>query len=454
MENYKITEINVNEIEPHPNNPRKDIGDVTELSESIKRDGIRQNLTVIPYESGYRCLIGHRRLAAAKLVGLERVPCTIEKEDMPLIDQIAVMLAENMQRADLTSAEEAESMQMMLDLGDTVDSIAEKTGLSKSTVYRRINPLKEYGEKAIKAFERGASFGDFEKLNNISDPERRQEIAESIGTNNFNYKYESACRDEENKKKLETIIKELGKFAIRKNEINRLETEFIRSYYPSVNDNVIKKPDDNGNIKYFYIVNSYCVDLYRDLTAEERKKREISNKEASKREEQSKKAAEARGKFKEIAETCYNLRKNFVKDCNPLKGCNLQQAQLAVYKQLCGYFVNAVIHGYLEYCEQEDFMDYIGMEATEEFDEMEVEQQNEAITLHVCKAKNWEIKTMLAALMAIVDESNLSYNDWYGKHAPCQRLDFVYEVLCAFGYEMSDTEKSLQDGTHELYVKE
>ncbi len=47
-----IVYIDVNKIEPHPDNPRKDIGDISELAESVKRDGIRQNLTVIPYEQG------------------------------------------------------------------------------------------------------------------------------------------------------------------------------------------------------------------------------------------------------------------------------------------------------------------------------------------------------------------------------------------------------------------
>ena len=49
MQNRKeIVMINVNNIYPHPDNPRKDVGDVTELAESIKKQGVMQNLTVIP----------------------------------------------------------------------------------------------------------------------------------------------------------------------------------------------------------------------------------------------------------------------------------------------------------------------------------------------------------------------------------------------------------------------
>lgn len=75
--------IKVSNLYPHPDNPRKDLGDLTELVESIKKNGIMQNLTVIPIGnerdpeeqadagnialySDFRVLIGHRRLAAAK----------------------------------------------------------------------------------------------------------------------------------------------------------------------------------------------------------------------------------------------------------------------------------------------------------------------------------------------------------------------------------------------------
>lgn len=65
-----ITNIDVTKLKEHPDNPRKNIGDVAELAESIKARGILQNLTVVPAENGmYTVIIGHRRLAAAaKLV--------------------------------------------------------------------------------------------------------------------------------------------------------------------------------------------------------------------------------------------------------------------------------------------------------------------------------------------------------------------------------------------------
>lgn len=157
-------------IMDHPNNPRKDLGDLTELAESIRLHGIMQNLIVMDREEAvagllkeyeqtpsqiytetldklkydnaqYVVLLGHRRLAAADEACLNEVPCIIES-GLTLNEQISLMLLENMQRNNLTIIEEAESFQMMLDLGDTVATVAEKTGFSESTVRRRAELAK------------------------------------------------------------------------------------------------------------------------------------------------------------------------------------------------------------------------------------------------------------------------------------------------------------------------
>ena len=70
--------IEVSKIFPHPDNPRKNLGDIQELSDSIKANGVLQNLTVVPMSNGrYTVVIGHRRLAAAKKAGLPKVPCVV-----------------------------------------------------------------------------------------------------------------------------------------------------------------------------------------------------------------------------------------------------------------------------------------------------------------------------------------------------------------------------------------
>ncbi|MEG2700672.1 MAG: ParB N-terminal domain-containing protein, partial [Hungatella sp.] len=80
MEYREIRNIGVEHIHPHPDNPRKDLGELSELAESIKKNGVMQNLTVIPIEGKageYLAVIGHRRHAAAKLAGIAEVPCMV-----------------------------------------------------------------------------------------------------------------------------------------------------------------------------------------------------------------------------------------------------------------------------------------------------------------------------------------------------------------------------------------
>lgn len=139
--NTNVTMIPVAQLHPHPDNPRKDLGDITELTASIKANGVLQNLTVVPRNTdGYTVIIGHRRLAAAKAAGLMELPCIVV-EDMTLEEQISTMMTENMQRSDLTVYEEAEGFQMMMDFGNSVEQVADKAGFSESTIRRRVKLL-------------------------------------------------------------------------------------------------------------------------------------------------------------------------------------------------------------------------------------------------------------------------------------------------------------------------
>lgn len=152
-ENKTITMLPIDCLYPHPDNPRREVGDVTELADSLRTNGIMQNLTVIPktedfripdaadWKAEYTVLIGHRRLAAAKKAGIYNLPCVIV-EGIPRAQQIMIMNGENSQRHDLTKYEEGASYQLMLDLGETVESIAEGVGFSTATVKRRVEIAK------------------------------------------------------------------------------------------------------------------------------------------------------------------------------------------------------------------------------------------------------------------------------------------------------------------------
>ena len=141
----RLVQIPIGELHPHPQNPRRDLGVLDELAESIKAAGIRQPLTVVPHDavkghgnkSGYLIVIGHRRAAAAQLAGLAAVPAIVD-ESLTAAQQLELMLVENIQRADLSAVEEADGYQGLLDLGLDEAAIAAKTGRSKATVHARL----------------------------------------------------------------------------------------------------------------------------------------------------------------------------------------------------------------------------------------------------------------------------------------------------------------------------
>ena len=95
---------------------------------------------------------------------------------------------ENIQRSDLTLYEQAQGFQMMLDLGDSIDEIARKSGFSQTTVRRRVKLLELDQEKFKASVSRGANLMDYMDLDKIEDPELKNEVLEAVGTNNFRQK--------------------------------------------------------------------------------------------------------------------------------------------------------------------------------------------------------------------------------------------------------------------------
>lgn len=75
-----VVEIKIEDLKRHPKNVRRKYEDIEELAQSIKENGIMQNLTVVPdkeEEGKYLVVIGNRRLTAARKAGLETAPCVV-----------------------------------------------------------------------------------------------------------------------------------------------------------------------------------------------------------------------------------------------------------------------------------------------------------------------------------------------------------------------------------------
>ena len=127
--------IEIDKIDPNPEQPRTEIGDLTELTASISEKGVLEPLLVKPSRLTGRWMIiaGERRWRAATAAGLSEVPCIEMEVDDRTVAEIA--LIENMQRKDLTIWEEADGLQSLCErFGYTHDEVARKVGKSRTTV--------------------------------------------------------------------------------------------------------------------------------------------------------------------------------------------------------------------------------------------------------------------------------------------------------------------------------
>ena len=122
-------------VEPNPEQPRREFGDLSELTASIKEKGVLEPLLVTkgPDRGKYMIIAGERRWRASKLAGLKEVPCIEMDLDENGVAEIA--LIENLQRKDLTVWEEADGLAALAEkFGYTHDEIAKKISKSRSTV--------------------------------------------------------------------------------------------------------------------------------------------------------------------------------------------------------------------------------------------------------------------------------------------------------------------------------
>lgn len=209
MSNYhqsnEIKLINPSLIDPHPDNPRKNIGDVTDLAASIKTNGLLTPLSVVPNGSRYRVIAGHRRLAACKQAGTGAVPCFVLQLD-PL-QQLEAMITENCQREQLTVLEEADAIQGMLDLGATTASVAHRLGRSADYV-------RDRSKAASIKTEVRATRDDFSQLTigqlvaiarYDGRPDLQKKLAQAAGTSNFDYTLRNIERDDRDRQWIESV---------------------------------------------------------------------------------------------------------------------------------------------------------------------------------------------------------------------------------------------------------
>lgn len=436
-------ELPVDRLYPHPDNPRKDVGDVSELAESIKTNGIFQNLTVVPGGKGapsdadYTVIIGHRRLAAAKQAGLKTVPCMVAEMDER--EQAATMLLENMQRTDLTVFEQAQGFQMMLNLGETQDGIARKTGFSKTTIRHRLKLLELDPEELRKAQERQATFADYIEIEKLSDPNNKNEALKAIGTANFKWKVQQLVGKENAvafmREWCAFLDENLEKIAYDK----RLDYLHLNSFCITsipLSDEKKRQFADyvDCGAKYYTTSGDGTHYVWAYIYKDKKEKTEEEKAAQLEREKSETERRERTNRLQTLEEQARELRRAFVKNF--------------AGKEYTPYLLEKLL--------SETNLDLVDYEETARFLSLEVNEDDCADFLaseeYKAKIKIHPESVMLAMLASIYEyELRLSLHDYFGRYTRNEQLERWYEILSKLGYSISDEEQKLLSGTHEEY---
>jgi len=140
----KLLILKIESIKPSRNQPRKsfDEYDLKNLSESIRTSGIIQPLSVRRTGDGlYELIAGERRLKAAKMAGLKKVPCVLHKTDESTAAVYSII--ENLQRKNLTPFEEAQGLQSLIEkFSLSQNELAERLGMAQSTLSNKLRILR------------------------------------------------------------------------------------------------------------------------------------------------------------------------------------------------------------------------------------------------------------------------------------------------------------------------
>ncbi len=432
----RLVYIPISELHPHPDNPRKDLGDLTELAESIKANGVMQNLTVVPRdESGYTVIIGHRRRGAALLAGLKELPCVVVLISPK--EQLATMLLENMQRSDLTAYEQAQGFQMMIDFGDSVDGIAQKTGFSKTTVSRRLK-MAELDQTVLKKVsERQLSLADFDRLSAIKNIEVRNSVLKTMGTNNFESEYSKAIVAQKTAEQKQAWLDALAAKGIK--EIP--ESEVFATKYASVNqyrldfhdpkelDNIIK-----DSVEYFYGIaygNWIYIRTYKEITADDEEAKAKAERDYA--EKRARREA-----LEDATRRAFECRKSFIKATS-------NATAKKFIKEIISY---AVSHEWTPNYDRFDRALYAEL--------MDVEIPSGGLNYGLVRYETEvapEYALLCYAYALWNDSAQSSYYDYQYMHRENTELNALYVLLIKLGHEMSDEEIALREGTSELFVK-
>lgn len=254
-----VHELPLDAIVPDPNQPRKyfDSHSLEELSASIKEHGILQPLVVMPAdaEGKHTLIAGERRLRAATLLGMKKVPVLVR--DVKDHERLALAIVENVQRADLNPIEEAAAYsRLMHEFNLTQDEVAKEVGKSRPAIANalRLLELPEEVQKAVA--ENKISAGHAKILASLDRPSDQKAYLDRI------LKHNLTVRELEEQTK---TVRRQHKPAVQKfDPIREAQEELLRERLGT--KTIIKKSGDKGQIIIHFYSSEELKRLLNELT--------------------------------------------------------------------------------------------------------------------------------------------------------------------------------------------
>lgn len=434
-----ITYINRSKIEPHPDNPRKELGDLSELAASIRRQGILQNLTVVPSPDAsdkYRLVIGHRRFAAAALAGMDELPCVID-EKMSHAEQIAVMISENMQRSGLTITERVGGVQLMMDLGMDTGAVADSTGISETSVrrYARLSVLPRGG--MAKAERQGATLMQLIEISQIADDDLRTKALDAAGTAEYNAVIYRARAERQKADRLPPMRDKLNAFAV---EIKAPSGWCWTANYHYSDADVLReigafKPEPGAG--YGYLVGPYVVSLYKRVDHNAADAKQQARHAAQER------LAARRAREQALAGDFRGMRDQWITDEFAARGHEDACMRFALWVLARPeHLEQARVDGRFDYCmlpaRQNGMLTNCIKLAPDEIDAIPAKDMLDALVLIAYDRISGSLPQMMDSAGRYIGNS-------------AERAREFYDRLEALGYPVSAEERAWLDGTHECF---
>ena len=177
----KVEYIELVNIEPNPSQARKKFSEesINELATSIKNYGILQPIIVENKGKYYQIIAGERRWRAAKIAGLDKIPCLVRNESEQTAKEIS--LIENIQRENLNPIEKALGYKELIENYNLKQAeLADKLGISRTYVTNTLRILNLDSRVLELALEGKLTEGHCKTLVSIEDPEQQYQLALKI----------------------------------------------------------------------------------------------------------------------------------------------------------------------------------------------------------------------------------------------------------------------------------